>query len=70
MRQISSMELTDHILCADAKELFQILDAAAERFSELFPDRELLRLSVPGSDPESQIAELQKAILLLSSMKK
>ena len=70
MNHISLEDLLDRILCADSGELFQILDAAAERFSELFPDRELLTFTAEGSSPDSQIALLQSAMTLLASTKK
>ena len=69
MYPISLTELTERILCADPGELHAILDAARERFSELFPDQELLLFTAPGSDPDAQIRELQKAIAFLSEIK-
>ena len=69
MQQISFTELIDRILAANSGEILDILDSARERFSELFPDQELLVLAVPGSDPDSQITELHKAASLLSGIK-
>ena len=69
MKEISIEELLDRILCADTQEFPQILDAVRERFSELFPDQELLTLTAKGSSPDCQIDELQKAIALLAASK-
>jgi len=70
MKETTMQDLLDRILCADTRELRCILDAVMERFSELFPDQELLTLAVPGSDPDRQIAALQQAIALLSNLNK
>ena len=69
MSFLSIDELVRHILCANSQELHLILDAVTERFSELYPDRELMTIAVPGSDPAGQIAQLQNAARLLSSAK-
>jgi hypothetical protein len=69
MHRLTTQEIIDQILLADKSEILDILDSARERFSELFPDQELLVLAVPGSDPDSQITELHKAASLLSGIK-
>lgn len=68
MNKITLQNLLDGILCADARELSCILDAVMERFSELFPEQELMSITVPGSDPDQQIAVLQRTIALLSTL--
>ena len=70
MHKIALEELLNRILCADSRELFLILDTVSERFSELFPENELLTFSAPGSDTEKQIELLQSAIRILSGLKK
>ena len=68
MKKLTLQELIERILCAESREINSILDAVTERFSELFPDQELLTLAVPGSDPDRQIAALQRSIVLLSTL--
>lgn len=70
VNEISLQELLDRILCAEAHEFSGILDAVTERYAEVFPSRELLTLSAPGSDPEKQTELLQSAIHVPSGLKK
>ena len=69
MQTITLEELLDRIYQATAEELDPILNAATERFSELWPQWELATLSVHGHDRQSQIDALQKSIDLLSKCK-
>ena len=69
MREITTQELIDRILGADSGEIFKFLDAVRERFSELYPDQELLTLAAPGSDARAQMEKLRIAASILSSMK-
>ena len=70
MKELSTDALIEGILCADAsaQRMPSLLDALRERFSELFPDQELLTLTAPGSCPDDQIESLRKAAGLLSSL--
>ena len=64
MKEITLETLLDRILCADKQELNSILDAAAERFSEVWPEWELMTLSVEGHTPESRLKALHDALQL------
>ena len=68
MKKLSTDALIEGILSADASDFPSLLDALRERFSELFPDQELLTLTAPGSCPDDQIESLRKAAGLLSSL--
>lgn len=68
MEHLIFQNLLDGILCADAGELRRILDTVMERFSELYPEQELMTLTVPGSDLDKQITVLQRTIALLSTL--
>ena len=70
MTELTVQQLIDRILRANTLELRQILDAVRERFSELYPNRELMTFCAPGSDPDRQIALLQDAVRLLTEMKR
>lgn len=67
MSDINIEDLLDRIYCASAEELNPIINACMERFSEIWPEWELMTLSVQGHDRDSQIEALQKSIDLLCS---
>ena len=69
MADIKLEDLLDRIYCASAEELNSIINTCMERFSEIWPEWELMTLSVHGHDAESQIETLQKSIDLLCSNK-
>lgn len=66
--KITSEELLNRILCAK-EELQPIINAVTERFSELWPEWELMTLSIQGHDRESHIKALQDSIAVLSGGK-
>jgi len=67
MDNIKLEELLDRIHSADETEINPIIDAITERFSEVWPEWELMVLSIQGHDPESHIEALLKSIDLLKS---
>ena len=69
MQSIELEELLHRIYCATEEEINPIIDAITERFSEVWPEWELLTLSVQGHDRDSHIEALQKSIDLLCSNK-
>lgn len=65
MEHISTDELLSRIQCASTEESGPILDIVAKRFSQVWPEWELLTLSIHGHDPASHVEALQKSIDLL-----
>ena len=66
MKEITSQELIDRILCADADELNDAIDALEKRFREVWPDWELLVISAEGHTPEQHIKTLQHCITIMT----
>lgn len=66
MSNIQLEELLDRIYCASAEELNPIINACMERFSEIWPEWELMTLSVQGHDKQSHIKALQDSLAVLS----
>ena len=69
MKEITSDVLLERIALADADEINAIINLLSERFREVYPDYELLTVTVQGHDPRSQIDALQKCIDLLKRCK-
>lgn len=67
MKKITLEKLLDRIYCADEDEIHPILDAIAERFSEVWPEWELATLSIPGHTVQDHITAFQQALDLLHS---
>ena len=67
MKEITVDKLLSRIYFANDNEIKSIINATAERFSEIWPEWELLILSVHGHDRESHINALQKSADLLKS---
>ena len=65
MKDAALENVLDRILCATAEEIHPILNAVTERFGEVYPDHELLTLTVPGHDKQSHLDALQKSIDLI-----
>ena len=68
MDHINLTELLDRIYCADKEEINPIINAITERYAEVWPEWELLIISVQGHRPEDHIKALQNSISLLSQM--
>lgn len=66
---IKLAELLERIYCADEEEINPIINAVTERFSEIWPEWELLTLSIHGNDRESHIRALQGSLALLNKIK-
>jgi len=69
MREITSQELLDRIFLADPNELNDIMDAVSERFMEIWPEWELLIMSIHGHTTEAHLQALNKTRELYESMK-
>jgi len=66
MTDITLDELLDRIDHAEPKEIQTIMDALTDRFQTLWPQWDLLMLSVPRNDKKSRIRVLEQSISLLS----
>ena len=66
MAEIKLEELLERIHCASAEELNPILDAITSRFGEVWPEWELVTLTVQGHSPEAHLAALQKSMDLIA----
>ena len=66
MHDINLEGMLDRIHCASAEELNPIINACMERFSEIWPEWELMTLSVQGHDRQSHIKALQDSLAVLS----
>ena len=62
MKEITTQELLRHIQLVEAEDMDQVLDAITMRFGQLWPEWELLTLSVPGHTAKVHIEALQKTI--------
>ena len=62
MMEITSQELIERILQTDRVELNDVLDAATERFTELWPECELMTISVKGHTGEVYVETLEKVL--------
>lgn len=60
--EITSQELIERILQTDRVELNDVLDAATERFTELWPEWELMTISVKGHTGEVYVETLEKVL--------
>lgn len=69
MADIKTEELLNRIHGADEEEINPIINAVTERFSELWPEWELMTLSIQGHDRESHVKALQDSITVLSGGK-
>ena len=54
-------EVLSRIAAADSQELSHIVQAVLDRYSALFPEEEVLFLSLPLSNHEERAAILRKA---------
>ncbi len=68
MKEISLQELLDRIHSASPEELNSILNTVIDRFAEIYPEWELMTITVPGHDRESRIQALQKSLSLLEKL--
>lgn len=62
MSNITLEALLDRICCAQEQELDGVCKALTERFSEIYPEWELLILSVHGHDAQSHMDALQASM--------
>ena len=69
MKDITLENVLDRILCATAEEINPVLNAVTERFGEVYPDHELLTITIQGHDKQSHLDALQKTMDLVSSCK-
>ena len=69
MADIKLEELLDRIYVADKEEINPIISAITERFTEVWPQWELLALTIQGHDRESHIKALQEALELVARRK-
>ena len=54
-------EILNQVATADSLELSKIVQAVLDRYGALFPDEEVLFLSLPLTDQEERAAILKKA---------
>lgn len=69
MTDIKLEELLERIYAANKEEINPILNAITERFAEIWPEWELMTLSVQGHDNDHRIEALQKSMDLLCNHK-
>ena len=69
MTDMKLEDLLDRINCATEDELNPILNAVTARFTEVWPEWELLTLTIHGHDKESHIEALQKSIDMVNKCK-
>ena len=69
MSNITLEALLDRIYCAQEQELDGVCKALTERFSEIYPEWELLILSVHGHDAQSHIDALQASMDFFQNQK-
>ena len=60
MKEITSQELIDRVLLADPNELNDVMDAVTERFTEIWPEWELMIMSIHGHTPEAHLETLDR----------
>ena len=65
MPEITTHALLDRIYAATAEEIPAILNAVTERFSEVWPQWELMTLAAESQNAEAQIRALQQGIALI-----
>ena len=70
MREITSQELLDRILRADSDELNDVMDAVTERFTEIWPEWELMIMSIHGHTAETHLQALDKSREMYESLKR
>jgi hypothetical protein len=61
--------IPEQIRCAGPDEMSDIITAVIQRYSEVFPDLDLMVISVPWNDLDEQIRILQNAIHFLTRLK-
>ena len=66
MNQISLQMLLDSILTANGEELKCILETAKMRYSEIWPECDLLFITAEGFTPEAHVHALQTTAVFLS----
>jgi hypothetical protein len=66
MADITLEQLLDRISSCSAEECNCLITAVNERFTEIWPEWELLTISVHGHDAKSHLEALQNSIRLLS----
>ena len=59
-------KLYEYIEEADRRETMEILDAAANRFRELYADQELILLALPKNNREERSRLVAQAIKMLN----
>ena len=70
MMELTTQELLERIHCAARDELNEIISAVTERFRELWPEWDLLTISVVGRTPADHIKTLEQSIRLLDAAAK
>ena len=65
MKDVPLDTLLERIACANADENNSIINVLSERFGEVYPDHELLTITIQGHDRQSHLDALQKSIELL-----
>ena len=68
MKELSLQELLDRILRAEPEELDPIIVAVTERFTQVWPEWELMTISIPGHTAEAHINALNKALQYVHSL--
>ena len=69
MREITTQELIDRILLADGDELNEVMDAVTERFTEVWPEYDLMIMSVHGHTAEAHLKALDKTRAIYEGLK-
>ena len=65
MKDVPLDTLLERIACANADENNSIINVLSERFGEVYPDHELLTITIQGHDKQSHLDALQKTMDLL-----
>ena len=70
MNDIKLEVLLDKTYCATEEEINPIISAITERFTEIYPEWELMSLSIHGHDQESRLESLRKSIDVIKNIGK
>lgn len=67
MKDVPLGALLESIAYANADEINAIMNVLSEHFGEVYPDHELLTITIQGHDRQSHLDALQKSMDLLKS---
>ena len=66
VKKVDKEKLYEYIEEADRRETMEILDAAANRFRELYADQELILLALPKNNRKERSRLIAQAIKMLN----